>query len=264
MKRSPQVKIYERDEYSSFMGFSLKADFVAEHEWGISPMKKAFNIPSCSSKEHAENKTKNLWNQLFYKIPFDLKPSSNSNNLYIVETKDIIYLCSSKSISDKDWSIDYLERKAYFSKDENISGAWDSESFVISMENTIENKNYFNDLILAEKRNDLVIGYFPSLCKDGIFVGIYHLLPSQVFSDFKEEMERNTSLFLDMKKSGIEKLLQTKGKRYFALTPKRKEDGSLSFWLNPTEQSSYNHGWYSLEELKLWAEEKGPIIKQKG
>lgn len=35
------------------------------------------------------------------------------------------------------------------------------------------------------------------------------------------------------------------------------------YWLNPTEQQANESGWYSVEDLMLWAENKGPIIKRR-
>lgn len=61
------------------------------------------------------------------------------------------------------------------------------------------------------------------------------------------------------KKSGIKKLLEKKGKRFFYLGPKM-ENGKLIFWLNPMEQKKYKLGWYTLEHLQQWADDKGPVI----
>ena len=45
------------------------------------------------------------------------------------------------------------------------------------------------------------------------------------------------------------------------LLPAIDDTGNLRFFLNPREQNRYNHGWFSLEELKAWAGDTGPIIK---
>lgn len=61
---------------------------------------------------------------------------------------------------------------------------------------------------------------------------------------------------------GIYDKLKQSGKRYYALSPKKKEDGSLIFWLNPQEQNRYNSGWFTLEQLNQWAENSGPVLKE--
>lgn len=53
---------------------------------------------------------------------------------------------------------------------------------------------------------------------------------------------------------------------YFALTPKWKFPSDKTkykvvFWLNPTHQDKVNYGWFTVEELDLWLENKGPIPK---
>lgn len=62
----------------------------------------------------------------------------------------------------------------------------------------------------------------------------------------------------------VKKFLKKKKKDWFFLgDPKKFDDGTWHFWLNPCEQNIYESGWYTLEELKQWGDEKGPIIKQK-
>jgi hypothetical protein len=63
--------------------------------------------------------------------------------------------------------------------------------------------------------------------------------------------------------SGIETQLATAGKRYYALSPRRQDDGSLKFWLNPQDQHLNNSGWFTLEQLRLWAVDEGPIPMKK-
>jgi len=38
----------------------------------------------------------------------------------------------------------------------------------------------------------------------------------------------------------------------------------VMFWLNPQEQNKYRCGWFTVEELTEWAEDKGTIIKTGG
>lgn len=63
--------------------------------------------------------------------------------------------------------------------------------------------------------------------------------------------------------TGIEKKLKEAGKHWYALSPRFDKNGELKAWLNPQEQSKYTHGWFSIEELSLWAENKGPVLKPK-
>ena len=64
--------------------------------------------------------------------------------------------------------------------------------------------------------------------------------------------------------SGIYKALEKSDKRFMALKPKfSMENGKpeLIVWLNPYDQEDNEYGWYSLDELFDWADNKGPIIE---
>ena len=65
--------------------------------------------------------------------------------------------------------------------------------------------------------------------------------------------------------TGIYKILKDAGKRFFALSPKWKDDNKeeVVFWLNPIEQHIYNYGWFTVEDLKLWAKNEGPVMMEK-
>ena len=65
------------------------------------------------------------------------------------------------------------------------------------------------------------------------------------------------------KKTKIEKILKKAGKDYYALVPRwdNEEKTEVKYWLNPRDQENVNYGWFSLEDLKLWAKNKGPIPK---
>ena len=60
-------------------------------------------------------------------------------------------------------------------------------------------------------------------------------------------------------KTKIVETLKKANKEYYALEP-RFFDGVLKFWLNPKEQSKYNYGWFTVDELLLWTKNEGPIM----
>lgn len=255
MKRAATTKILFRDENNEFLGFALEANFYAEHEWGIKEMQRLFGIKILFPKEEVEKKYKNILSKFFYKMNYDLPVSHNSKNLRVIETKDTIFLCP------KDYEIQFIENKCYFLKDEITAGMWDSKSFVIALKNTEENKQYFNELIKAEAENQLVIGFFPELAKDLIIAKLSNFPISEI-ENYKEKRKDAIKLYEDFHNTKIEKILKENNKKFNSLTPKYIE-GKLCAWLNPTEQYQYNYGWFSIEDLKLWADNKGPILKRK-
>jgi hypothetical protein len=36
----------------------------------------------------------------------------------------------------------------------------------------------------------------------------------------------------------------------------------VHYWLNPSDQNNDNYGWYTVEDLMLWAVNNGPIPKK--
>ena len=55
---------------------------------------------------------------------------------------------------------------------------------------------------------------------------------------------------------------------YMALSPKKmskhtekKSAHPYWYWLNPHNQQHVNFGWYTVEEIEQWLDEKGPIPK---
>ena len=73
-------------------------------------------------------------------------------------------------------------------------------------------------------------------------------------------------LKLAAESTGLEAYLKSRGKRWFALSPRwaNDEKSGVRFWLNPQEQQKYSAGWFTVDELREWADERGPVImKQK-
>ena len=66
-----------------------------------------------------------------------------------------------------------------------------------------------------------------------------------------------------LEKTKIEMILKKAKKEYDALVPAwaNDEKTEVKYWLNPKDQENVNYGWYSLQDLKLWAKNKGRIPK---
>ncbi len=79
-----------------------------------------------------------------------------------------------------------------------------------------------------------------------------------------EDVLRNRLLIEFDRFEVLKKELRDSGKEWFSLESWRyqQENGKLLFWLNPFEQDIYGAGWYSLDELSQWLNDKGPVIKK--
>lgn len=54
--------------------------------------------------------------------------------------------------------------------------------------------------------------------------------------------------------------LRDQGKEWRSLERWQYIDGQICFWLNPTDQSRYQIGWFSIDDLIRWAHDAGPVV----
>jgi hypothetical protein len=54
--------------------------------------------------------------------------------------------------------------------------------------------------------------------------------------------------------------LRDQGKEWHSLERWQWMDGEIRFWLNPHEQDIYRTGWFSIDDLIAWSQERGPIV----
>lgn len=54
--------------------------------------------------------------------------------------------------------------------------------------------------------------------------------------------------------------LQNQGKDWYSLERWQWMDGEVRFWLNPHDQSNYRTGWFSMDDLIAWSQDRGAVI----
>lgn len=223
-----------------FLGVNLGADHCAEHEWGIRDIHRTFGI---------NGDLKGLQRRVITKIP---------KNFTWVETKTYSGFITESDVSDVEPHI------RDFYKVGELLTAWNESGFCVLSENkkTIAK---LKELFEAFQKHDVAIwlGGGHVFKNAGLAIAIASRLPHHVTTAWTKQDEEQIQLLADFKATGIEDLLKKAGRRYFALSPRRWEDGSLHFWLNPMEQDKYNARWCTLEDLKLWAVGKGPVLKRR-
>lgn len=263
MRNSPKVELVEVD--GEIIGFALSADYVSEHEWGIKHIKRAFNIDNTPLKTLVqEGKV----------VPTELSCSKDSQNLYIVKDKKHLYLCSSNNYGTPYTSKDF-SRQIYMSDSKDFGGAWDDSEFAICAKNTKENLALFKMLIEAEKANDIFIGFFPEVLKTGLLVVQCSKISQEARANYAASVKESVKMYEEAFASDIFSILKKAGKGWHYLEPsffakengfhsayKSYEAGTLLYWLNPENQKVNSSGYYSVEELLLWAEDKGPVLER--
>lgn len=227
MRRGMDAEVFVED--GKLYGFNLGADFTSEHEWGIDKLKRVFGVT---------NTKKKLLGIIAPVLGVD-----------------------ARTITEKPTDMLKSFEIYPFREDRHIFTAWDDGSFGILVDETY--KKELADLYDAFNKKDIVFG----MGRGNVFKnsGLLLIVRSAMS---KEELYEKDLDYLNLQKAaektGIAKKLKEVGKKYYALSPRWKDETTkkeVIFWLNPMDQHIYNSGWYGIEELMQWANNEGPIIK---
>ena len=241
------------DDNGEIMGINLGADHCAEHEWGIKGIKRSFNL---NDSEEVFGIAKRIINivpeQLIYK-----KVKIKNKIHYVLILPRHTYGVN----FDEDYK-KWLPSDLIPYSNKNLSCAWDENSFGILV--TKEYKKEIELLYESFQNKDIAIGVAPSkaFSNGGLIFTITSKLPQEVIDDIYEKDFDHHNLQKVAKETGIYELLKKVNKSYYALSPRWKDENKkeLVFWLNPAEQRKYNYGWFTIEDLEDWANDKGKII----
>ena len=145
-----------------------------------------------------------------------------------------------------------------------MTSSWAESGFIIHAIGP-ENKRLLSEIATAYENMDLAIGLggMTVFGGGGLNLVIASRMP-QPSLDRLYEMDLSSKNLADaFAATGIEKTLREAGKRYFALSPRwaNEEETEIHFWLNPQDQQNVNYGWFTLDNLKAWANNTGPILK---
>ena len=260
------------DENNEMIGVDLGADFVAEHEFGITHIKLMFGI--CEVKEKATGnpitkRIKDFFGMKDYepifgiekraitKLPRELKVRKLQKN------KNTYYTLIVDYYNDYEKNLPMELNLNWFAKDvhqEEIGTAWDERGFGIIVDKS--HKKDLENLVKTFNNLDIVIGQANSIAFEngGLLLMKKSAFSKETADKVYQQDKDYYDLHVDVYNTGIEEKLKNAGKGYYALSPKR-ENGEIMFFLNPEKQNIYNYGWFTLQDLEDWAEDKGKIIK---
>lgn len=250
MKESYNGSLIYND--NDLIGINLGADFTAEHEWGIKGLKHLLDVRSNKKGIKARKINSNK----------HVHPYETPNYLAIVcngaSTPGDI--CFNSKCLKRTLSSNHKE-----SSEKHFYAAWSDRSFYIhsNKKDNPEATKFLKELYTAFTNKDVCVwlGGGGPFENSGLCFGIVSKMPEEILQYWRDHDKSQHQLTKWVEKTGIHQLLEKAGKRWFALAAPKEINGK--FWLNPMEQRIYNSGWYSLDELKLWAENKGPIMKNK-
>lgn len=243
-----------KSESGQLIGINLGADYCSEHEWGIKDLRRDLGMSETGYGLAKRTATKMPKNVEFY----DNK----------IETVLVVngYSHDGKINLDNH----NLGRGSY--NREKLLTAWDSKSFGVSA-TLPEEREAIRKVYEAMQNGNMAVwlgggGVFQNA---GLVLAIVDQIPAdktQMLHDADIESEKLTQA---AEATGIHEKLKAAGKRYFALSPKwmqgfnpqnknPKSKHPVMFWLNPMNQHENNYGWFTVEELELWAKGEGPCV----
>lgn len=241
------------DDNGEIVGINLGADHCAEHEWGIKGIKRSFNL---NDSEEIFGIQKRMINAIPETLMF--KEIKIKNKKYYV----LILFRNIYGVNFDDEYKKWLPSDIIPFSGKNLACAWDENSFGIMV--TKEYKKEIELLHESFQNKNIAIGVSPSqvFSNGGLIFTITSKLSQEVINNIYEMDLDYYNLQEAAKSTGIYELLRKANKSYFALSPRWKDENKkeLKFWLNPEEQRKYNYGWFTIEELKDWANDEGKIM----
>lgn len=251
----------------------LGADYVSEHEWGIDGILNKFGIKgslirksinSCRIKEFREHLKQAATEDVGYlrrkatEFPSDQFHQNLDTRGLKYDGKTLWFLCFCHlygEMTDNRW-----KKLIGYPGDEQLHAAWNDSGFIVAS----ENKLLIEKFKKAFEEKDVAIflsggGPFQNA---GLKIAIYSETEKLIGEAFTQADKDSLKLYQAAVETGIYEKLESAGKKFYALSPKFLS-GELKFWLNPQEQHIYDFGWYTVEELKQWCKNQGPVIKAK-
>lgn len=270
-----------RNDDGEFMGISLGFDFCSEHEWGIQKMKDALGVGTLVKSnmfDISKPITRGIEARQINTNPADIAPKVifKENNKGNLKYTSLLFHANMYEES-KERHMDTINSHISMAKSkynsQEIMSSWNDRGFCVTGFND-EFRDGIRQIYNGLQNNDLIFGSSLKswITSSGLSLIVASKIPENVRESVVTSDIDHGNLLKAAKDSKIEQILEKSGKKYFALSPKWRDffkdpkfesDYPVVFWLNPYEQHKYSFGWYTVEELKQWANDVGPVVEKK-
>ena len=273
------VEIIRSDD-GEFLGLSLGFDFCAEHEHGINPMRDALGVGTLTEKSINGISipiTRGVQARQINITPEELAPQiilkdNNKGKLKYTTLLFSAYMSEDSKHLYEDTIKSHLSLAKSKYNSQELMSSWSEKGFCVSGFND-EFRDAIRQIYTAFQNNDIVFGGSLKtwINSSGLSLLIASKIPKETHENLIKADIDQENLLKAVKDSKIEQILEKAGKRYFALSPKWKDffkepkyesEYPVVFWLNPYDQKNNAYGWYTVEELKQWANNSGPVIEK--
>lgn len=228
---------------------NLGADYCAEHEWGIKGLKRDFGLSDDESKF-------GIVRRAATQVPKSFEWYHGVTGKGKTATKFAGFW------SPPTWSQKPEPYNVNFYGDGKLYTAWDEKEFAV-FSNDPDTLVHLKEIFDAFHENPINVaiwlgggGVFQNA---GLAIAIKSRLEPEVLQAWHKTDKERYEIKEEVLKTGIEDRLKQAKRGYYALSPRREADGSLVFWLNPTEQNSNKAGWFTIKDLDDWIAGKGKI-----
>ena len=274
MRRATHNVSWMTDETGQTVGFSLGYDFCAEHEADVPYLKKLLGVSGGLGIEgRTMTKQPDLISFGTYERTRAKKPGTRKapptdlaallivggwRGIHEVGTREAV-----KNLEVDFWVEPYSD--IYDDQRDTIASSWSEDGFAIHVRGE-ENVSRLTELAEHLRQNDIALADPSGMGfanRSGLAVAIASRIPEHTRQKIMSADLAYEKLMKAKDECGIEEELKEAGKRYYALSPAwaDEQEAELKFFLNPAQQDKFQAGWYNLDELRQWAKDEGPVLK---
>lgn len=261
MRRSRETEIL-RNEDNQVVGVWMKADFTAEHEWGIRDLCGLLNVDS-------------------EKLGIDGRTIANIESLVLIQGKKGLYLYANRYATDKDIAerLDkHQELHTYSKTDIPVDSAWSDKTFCVLAKDD-ETKYALDEIYQAAQTNDFALwiggGGNNPFDRGGLVIAIKSRISQEVTQHMLEHDQNERDLKEESERLGIEAKVKackhvdwgykafpywTAQRKGFAQRDgkgiKERTEYKVVYWLRGRDVSDY----FTVEEINEWVDNNSGVI----
>lgn len=288
MRASPGVEIL-RDGAGKPYGVSLAPDFVAEHECSTRGIDAVLGVGErpCGPGLPRRTATRGAKDRLVCRNPADT--DGERADPWGPSGCAVLGLCRVEALGNPRGVDSFLETMAEalaYAKDGRtyvVEGEWDGNGFALYAQGG-EATTVLGILRDALSTGDAAVWIDRPdrrRLKRRLVVAVASRVPEETRARLEAQDVDAENLQREASATGIRARIDAMGHvrgpsewshrfGYFALTPewcgnvnlgRRPTAHRVAFWLNPLDQKSFKAGWYTVEDLDAWLQDKGPVVK---
>jgi len=240
-------------ENGTFVGVSLGYDYCAEHEVGIKHIKEAFGVGTDPDVVGADA------------IRVTKTPEAGLRKIDNPQGKGFAY---TRPLWDREVrEVHFGELNFY---DNDLACAWNEESLALLARDPVGLRR-LDEIFDALRDKDAFVclsGSRNPFAGSGLMILIASRVSQKILDKWRrDDLERIAIRDAWVLAAGdLEEVLKTAGCHWYSMgtTLHRGDDGVVRTWLNPRRQRENNCGWFTVEELRQWANGEGPIPMKGG